>query len=293
MGVHLPALGVEGGAQPAVVGGRHVQVAAVVGRPAVLVQVGLKERGGLGGVLDDPVEEDLDRAEAQSAYALEVRPQLLRVRDRRGRVLRQVGPDAQGGHDPLGQPPGFGEALIDLQLAAAHHGFHEGGDAGRGGLGEDLRGGVRELCRVGLGDVPGDERLGVVLEHAGGLAVRALDDLAADRVGGGRGDLRDVEGALTGPEVVPVAAAQGDGAPGRQGVEDGVVRGGAAGEQPDRVPVLHHQPAVGLLVGGVLQEPGQRLPQLLDGLLGARRGRAAASGSRRPSGGRARRGRRS
>ena len=202
--VHLEPLGVQAGDGDLQLLGLDERRPAVVGGPALGVQVGLEDRGG--EVLDHAVLHDLDRRgrEPPDPAPLARGEQVLDLLD------PPVAVPPQRAHDPSGQLPGGGDLPVGVEgrVAAADDRVLPRRDPERMQValgGEEPFDPVR---RLRLRDVPLDQDERALVHGARGFARRVADDPPVRRVGRVARHARDLERAGVRPSAVTVPAHQ-------------------------------------------------------------------------------------
>ena len=111
-----------------------------------------------------------------------------------------------------------------------------------------------------FGGEVGDQRLGRLVEGAGGLAGGVALDPAPRRVGGGPGDAGQLEGAAVDPGAVAVGRLEHDRPVGHHRVQGGQVRAGGA--EGVHHPAAPQHPAERGVLGGVAGHGGRILLRL-------------------------------
>ena len=229
--VHLEPLGVQAGDGRLQLLGLDERRPAVVGGPALGVQVGLEDGGG--EVLDHAVLHDLDRRgrEPPDPAPLARREQVLDLLD------PPVPVPPQRAHDPRGQLPGGGDLPVGVEgrIAAADDRVLPRRDPER--MQVALRGEepFDPIRRLRLGDVPLDEDERALVHGARGFARRVADDPPVRRVGRVARHARDLERAGVHPSAVTVPAHQEHRPIRHHAIED-VLRRVAAREDVHRPP---------------------------------------------------------
>lgn len=264
VGVHLPPGALTGDHELGELLAGDVEIAVVVGRPTVGVEVRREHRSRLRRELHDTVDEHLRRRHADPGVVS------VRLADTGqeghglveiGRVLRRE--DECRRHVLLQQSTRLQAGVGGGRIRTAGR-IHEGRHAAREQVHAHLHVGGLELLGRRLGDRTTHGALPVVLEETGRVARRVADDLAVLRIRSGRRDPRDREGPRVDEAVVEIRPLQVDRSSGAQGVELRAVRDGARREQSDRVPVRHLQPLVGARIGLGVEEALQGLLQVGD-----------------------------
>ena len=252
--VDVEALAVQGGDHLGQLLGAEHADAQVAGGTAVAVQVGLEH--GRGAVLEHPVGEDLDRARPQPAHRAGLAPL-----DQAGQLgLAGLDLPAEGGHGPAGEPAPLGHRPVGGQHLRLDGRVLPGGDAQAVQVGLAALDGGLPLGRGRLGGEVGDQRLGRLVEGAGGLAGGVALDPAPRRVGGGPGDAGQLEGAAVDPGAVAVGRLEHDRPVGHDRVQGGQVRAGGA--EGVHHPAAPQHPAERGVLGGVAGHGGRILLRL-------------------------------